>query len=555
MAKILHKRSTGTTAPDASILEHGELAINYRDGNEALHIKNSAGKVIAFKSEEYNAAQRQEISNSISALEGSVASALKTGHTLTLSGDCSGSVTLANGNMTLNVTAETAPQSVSKNVVSGTAAGTGNTTTSNSKTYLNHLEDSSVTSSNQIVGSGTVTVTSDQYGKIIITGEDTNSHHQAKLVSASATTSTASTTDSVNGVYINLVENGEVRSNTCISGGTGISVTSPITNIIEIANIASTDYVPLSGFSTSTKITNLDADLLDGWSGSGYMKTGHTITLGGNCSGSVTLQNSGMTLDVSVNDLSSNVNAGSATKPCYISEGKHYDCTYSLNKDVPNNAIFTDENVKAEYDVSRTFYIIGHAAQNTSTATAYKGTVAIKEGDTLIAENIESTNGAFNHLAFDNGNAGWLSDVYPFVHNLYNIGTDTVRWKSGYFESALYAKGGFYQKSDERKKIFQEEITVDFEKLKTIPKAYYTWIDDEEKIRNIGTSAQKVHKVYPELTNISPETGEMSVDYTKLSIVSLKAIDILKEENDALKKEINTLKEEIEKIKMLLNNH
>lgn len=37
--------------------------------------------------------------------------------------------------------------------------------------------------------------------------------------------------------------------------------------------------------------------------------------------------------------------AGSATQPCYFASGKPSSCTYSLNKTVPSNAVFTDANV------------------------------------------------------------------------------------------------------------------------------------------------------------------------------------------------------------------
>lgn len=36
--------------------------------------------------------------------------------------------------------------------------------------------------------------------------------------------------------------------------------------------------------------------------------------------------------------------AGSATQPCYFTGGKPSACTYSLNKSVPSNAVFTDTN-------------------------------------------------------------------------------------------------------------------------------------------------------------------------------------------------------------------
>ena len=56
MGKILHLKSkdTNTAAggvvtpklPDSSVMDYGEIAVNYADGYETLSIKNSADKVV-----------------------------------------------------------------------------------------------------------------------------------------------------------------------------------------------------------------------------------------------------------------------------------------------------------------------------------------------------------------------------------------------------------------------------------------------------------------------------------------------------------------------------
>lgn len=60
----------------------------------------------------------------------------------------------------------------SKNIVSSSAVGTTNTNTTNP--YLNHIEESTVTSSHRINGSGATTVNSDLGGNITINSTDTN---------------------------------------------------------------------------------------------------------------------------------------------------------------------------------------------------------------------------------------------------------------------------------------------------------------------------------------------------------------------------------------------
>ncbi len=54
-AKILHKKSNTVTngvpsLPSPSILDYGEIAINYHAGNETISIKNDAGNIATFKS-------------------------------------------------------------------------------------------------------------------------------------------------------------------------------------------------------------------------------------------------------------------------------------------------------------------------------------------------------------------------------------------------------------------------------------------------------------------------------------------------------------------------
>lgn len=85
---------------------------------------------------------------------------------------------------------------------------------------------------------------------------------------------------------------------------------------------------------------------------------------------------------------------------------------------------------------------------------------------------------------------------------------------------------GFYQTSDIRKKTIESNIDVDFDKLASIPKKYFYWKDKKLSGRQIGTIAQELLKIYPELVSKN-ENGYYSVDYARLSIVALAAIDEL----------------------------
>lgn len=95
----------------------------------------------------------------------------------------------------------------------------------------------------------------------------------------------------------------------------------------------------------------------------------------------------------------------------------------------------------------------------------------------------------------------------------------------------------FFETSDENLKDFSGDIDVDFAKLKEIRKSYFTWKDGDGKMQ-IGTSAQDVQKVYPELVSETKD-GKLTVDYAKLSIIALSAIDKLDERLSKIEKALN----------------
>ena len=76
-------------------------------------------------------------------------------------------------------------------------------------------------------------------------------------------------------------------------------------------------------------------------------------------------------------------------------------------------------------------------------------------------------------------------------------------------------------------KIFENDIDINFENLSSIPKKYYRWRPEygDPENRQIGTSAQKIEKIYPEL--ICETDGKKSVAYDRLSVIALAAIDKL----------------------------
>ena len=166
----------------------------------------------------------------------------------------------------------------------------------------------------------------------------------------------------------------------------------------------------------------------------------------------------------------------------------------------------------------------------------------------LVGDGVESSGTSANYLPLSGGTLTgnlYTSHILPTTAGAPNIGADSERFNNGYFANRLYAVNGFYESSDERLKDFSTDIYCDLDRLAQLPKMYYRWKDDENGKLHIGTSAQALEKLYPELVTES-EDGTLSVAYDKLSIVALKGIDLL---NDKVK----SLETRLEKLEKLMN--
>ena len=129
------------------------------------------------------------------------------------------------------------------------------------------------------------------------------------------------------------------------------------------------------------------------------------------------------------------------------------------------------------------------------------------------------------------GATGQMANLTTGTTTAYLIGksgTTSSGWTGTFLmNKSVYMQSGLlYASSDETLKDFHGDIDLDFEKLKLIRKQYFTWKEGDVTDMQIGTSAQDLQKVYPEIVSVGDD-GKLAVSYERLSIIALAAIDKL----------------------------
>ena len=230
-----------------------------------------------------------------------------------------------------------------------------------------------------------------------------------------------------------------------------------------------------------------------------------------------------------------------------------------LTEDNYSNYITTTDtkNTAGSSNSVSKLFLIGASSQSPTGVQTYSnsdiymqdGNLLLKNGDlsvsnsgTLFGGKLNIRSGIFlvnsEQVTFNPAGSDTFSLYYNDGISLTlndSIGSFTVNGGVGNFSDKVNAVNGFYETSDARLKNFKDDIKA-LDVISEIPTKYFTWKKDEsdDPKLHIGTSAQEIQKVYPDLVTENEE-GELLVDYARLSVIALAAIKELKKEIEELK--------------------
>ena len=584
--KVVHiKSNTLNKKPTTGQIDYGEIAVNYNSGNTFLAVKDSKNDIKVFTDKTTNDASYapksdfNELKQDVINNEQTTSAALN---------DVKGNITTINGKMVTGATMSstaTAP-SVDSNVLTiptvagkpGTNAGFGTPIAS--------------VDSNTGIPAVTVTASGPDTAKVFdfefknLKGKDgTNGSDGRDGTSASITgaTATVTTLDAGNDATVRVGNTGSEFSrgfkftfgipkgekgepgqtgpagpsaNAQISGGTCylMGLTSTTGDIVSTKTNAScfmsggslysqnkevltavtidNHYVPKDGIKSGGTDYYINSIQYDGKGHITTIETGSTGTL-----------------------LSNYVTKTELENKKYIT-GVTSDNHYDPSKNTP----FITSGDTFKYINAISFDSNGHVTniQTANTSDFVSNDIEYKSLSAQVItnkDNIEALSGsvtAFSSSVVTNIEA--INKNITTANTLYfigksspaneSLGTTNLFVASGaYISNSEFYGSAFYETSDERLKYFTSDVNVDFDKLKSIPKKYFMWKNREMNPTNIGTSAQKLQAVYPEL--VSESEGYLRVDYAKLSVIALAAVDKLHEENEELKERLKKIEEKL----------
>lgn len=322
-------------------------------------------------------------------------------------------------------------------------------------------------------------------------------------------------------------------------GSTGsiikIGYTGPSLNASDITHIAAYNGNEIKDAEASAVISYLSAVTQTELEDKGYITSSELDGKG--YITSTYLNNNGY---VTQSNLSSYVTSSELNSKGYVTQ---YDLSSSLTEYVPTGRTVNGKTLSQNITID-----------SVASATTSKSATTASSASSVAWSNVKN---APSFASSDHTHSEYVKKTGDTMSGTLRINsTSTALTCTGKTEfegdvtvtGKVSASSGFFQTSDRRLKNFQGDIEVDFDKLKSIPKKYFYWNMDSKKSKlEIGTSAQEVMEVYPELVSIN-EAGMLSVAYDKLSVIALKAVDELHEENVALKEKNDELERRLKAI-------
>ena len=196
--------------------------------------------------------------------------------------------------------------------------------------------------------------------------------------------------------------------------------------------------------------------------------------------------------------------------------------------------------------------IIGNAQQLSSILTVSKdGAIAALDASigttATVLLSIKKNEDSYSYQWIDGTTVGGAQikdckddNTNPF-YILGALQGDSINVYANLTRHSPYFKGlNLYQTSDETLKTFTEDLDVNLDNLASIKKGLFYWNSDENKVLDIGVTAQSLEPLFPEL--VTETDGIKAVSYSKLSVVALAAID-------KLYKRVKELEDEVEELK------
>ena len=432
----------------------------------------------------------------------------------------------------------------------------------NGNVWLNLIENNIKRSDTNIKGSGATIVTADSNGNIIITSTDTDNDTKVTSVGNHYTPSsstTKGTTATTSNNYIKGIRMDAKGHVTDVITGTPINSDTATTETGHYSPTGKTSTysggwitgIKLDSKKHVTEVTTAST----AHTHSQYSPTGHT--------------HSEYATTTALNDLISDIEDNELVISTIVTKIND-SCGFNENSEsvLPNGQNLTEAIIELQGQLPVTLPTASTSTLGImkvgSFLTASSGSVSVSTGtsSSTVARGDHGhaassiTSGTFNTARIPTGitvsaakSASTISAVTGTgKYWLLGHSSSSNGYYGVYKNANVYMENGsLYASSDKTLKTHVENVNGDPELIKRIPKAYFHWNNDEDKKRQMGTYAQDLEEVYPELVT-KGEDGIRGVAYDRLGVVALAGIDKLYEmiqqlqaKNDELENRIKEL--------------